>query len=236
MQMNQDEVDLIYNYLHENYEYRDGELIRKKTVSGSNVGDRAGTISLERGKRIVINVSIGSGKNKRVISLAHMIYIFHHKIKAKYINYLDGNYANTKIENLEEVSKSTQLLIVLDGRGYIPLKDKNGETRYHCQINIKNETISLGVFNNPKDARDLYLKAKKLYLHGDSIAEIKKKLTSGKNDKNKTGLKGVRYVKGKYYGTFQVNKVKRYTKLFSTPQEAHAAYLKAKEEYRVNKQ
>ena len=76
------------------------------------------------------------------------------------------------------------------------------------------------------------MKAKKLYLHGDSIAEIKKKLTSGKNDKNKTGLLGVRYVKGKYYGTFQVNKVKRYTKLFSTPQEAHAAYLKAKEEYK----
>jgi hypothetical protein len=229
--MTEEEVELIYNYLHENYKYEDGELIRIKSTPGSNIGDRAGTISLDRGKRIVINVSVGSRKNKRIISLANMIYIFHHKIKAKYINYIDGNYANTNIENLEEISKSKQLLIVLDGRGYTPLKDKNGKTRYHCQINIQEETISLGVFNNKKDARNLYLKAKNLYLNGASILEIKKKLISGKNDKNITGLKGVRFVKGKYYGVFQVNKVRGYTKAFSTPEEAHAAYLKAKEEY-----
>ena len=228
--MTQDEVDLIYDYLHENYRYEDGELIRTTTKQGANIGDRYGTVTIEREKRIVINCSINIKKKKKIVNLAHMIYIFFHKKKPDFIAYIDGNYANTKIENLLEMSRTEQLLTLLDGRGFYPIKGKNGKIRYHCQFNVEKETISLGVFNNPTDAHNLYLKAKELFLKGTPVTQIKEKLQSGKNDNNKTGLKGVRLIKNKYYGIAQVNKKRIYTSAFNTAQEAHEAYLRAKEE------
>lgn len=230
--MTDEEVQQIYDYLHENYEYRDGELIRLVTTRGANIGDKYGTITLEREKRIVINCSVGSGDEQRMINLAHMIYIFHYKKKPKYVDYIDGNYANTRIENLREISKTEQLLIKINGRGYVPRKDKDGKTRFHCQLNVEEKTLSLGVFNNSKDAHDLYLKAKEMFLNGISIEHIRETLTSYASDKNKTGIKGVKSARGKFYRAFQINKVMHYTRCFNTPEEAHAAYLKAKEEHK----
>jgi hypothetical protein len=229
--MTQEEVDLIYDYLHENYEYVDGELIRCTSKYGAKKGDRFGFLAMERNNKIGIKCSIGSGEDKKIFNLSHLIYIYFHKEKPKYIDFLDGNFANTKIENLESISRNTYALKCIDGRGFVPMEDKDGNIRYHCQIRFQKKTISLGVFESKCDAKQLYLKAKKLLLNGHSIDYIKSTLTSHKSSKNKTGFKGIRCVNGKYYGVFQKNKQKKYTAVFNTPEEAHEAYLKAKAEH-----
>ena len=40
--MTQDEIDLIYEYLHTNYRYDDGELIRIKASKGKKIGEKFG--------------------------------------------------------------------------------------------------------------------------------------------------------------------------------------------------
>lgn len=53
--------------------------------------------------------------------------------------------------------------------------------------------------------------------------------------KNKLGFKGVEQQGDIFYGRIKINGKRLRTKSFSNPQEAHAAYLKAKEEYATTK-
>src|SRR5438132_1594639 len=101
--MTQDEVDLIYNYLHENYEYRDdGNLIYKKIRRGCRpLGKAIGSFNYSSGSgRPIITVYISLNKKRYSMQLKHCIYIYHNKIKPKNITYIDGNLSNTRIENL----------------------------------------------------------------------------------------------------------------------------------------
>jgi hypothetical protein len=163
--MTEAEVELIYEYLHENYEYRDGELIAKHDVKYSKrKGQRIGAFDDVNGTAC-LKVCLKIKSHHFYISLAQAIYLFHKKIFAPHLLQLDRNRMNTRFENLKPSCLS--------------------EIRFH---NISNRNTE-------------------------------------------TGFPNVRASKGKFIGRFAYKNKRYSTKAFDTPEEAHAAYLKAKEEY-----
>ena len=82
--MTQDEVDLIYDYLHENYEYRDGELIRIKVCKNRKIGESLGSVNLSRRHgRLKIQCNISVNKKTYSMQLGHLIYLYHFKKKGQ---------------------------------------------------------------------------------------------------------------------------------------------------------
>jgi hypothetical protein len=84
--------------LHELFEYRDGKLIRKNTTaSNALAGTEAGTFDASTGYyRVYIN-----GKKERV---HRIIFLMHHGYLPKYIDHIDNDRKNNRIENLREAT------------------------------------------------------------------------------------------------------------------------------------
>jgi len=100
--MTQDEVDLIYDYLHENYEYWDGELIAKKTTKGIKKGRALGHFSYRRNGHPIIQGRIKINGKSYLIDVRKLIFIYHNKYDPKFVINKDGNILNSYIENLME--------------------------------------------------------------------------------------------------------------------------------------
>jgi hypothetical protein len=229
--MNQDEVDLIYEYLHENYEYCDGELIAINARSGVPVGKKLGCFVATKENRASFFCQISvKGKIYRTY-LQFLIYIFHHKNKPKYIKFLDSNPVNFKIENLEKCSGLVKL------KSKIMKNNKTGVSgiifarkKFNVRIHSNKKLINCGNYNNLEEAK----KVKEI------CEEIIKKYpeTNSKEIKEKIGYvaptrkKGVK--KG-FVSKIVFNKKRIYLGYYKTKEEAHQAYLKAKEEYKNQK-
>jgi hypothetical protein len=78
--------------LNKLFEYKDGELFRKS-------GKKAGCINKVRGYKS-ININGKSYTNHRLIFLMHNNYL------PKYLDHIDNNRLNNKIENLREATRS----------------------------------------------------------------------------------------------------------------------------------
>jgi hypothetical protein len=82
--------------LHELFEYKDGNLIRKKTNSIAG--------SIDTNGYLITSVLGKKQKNHRIIFLMHYGYL------PKIIDHIDRNPANNKIENLRAASRSLNCL------------------------------------------------------------------------------------------------------------------------------
>jgi len=87
----------LFNKINELFEYFNGYLIRKKqTSSRSLIGKIAGTLNPSGYIRVQI-----SGKFYPVHKL---VYLIKNKVYPKYIDHINGNRADNRIENLREVT------------------------------------------------------------------------------------------------------------------------------------
>lgn len=239
--MTEAEVERIYDYLHENYEYRDdGNLVYKKIRRGCRpAGVPIGSFNVsEKLIRPIITCHISLENKRYSMQLKHLIYIYHHKIKPKNITYIDGNLTNTKIENLraEETRHKCQHDENLSNRksGATPYQ-KNGIIRYRVRLSTKQGRFTIGSYDEELIASNAYSFAKRLYYEQDLTNENIKSMTLWQfpsNEHKKIKLKGVSLSKnGRYRAILIINKVRSFHGTYDTPEEAHAAYLKAKEEY-----
>lgn len=158
--MSEEEVQQIYEYLHENYRYEDGELISQITIGRTKIGKSIGSFFIGTGKPN-LHTSLTVNKKKYRMPLSHAIYLYHLKVKPRYLLYIDGNIMNTKIENLElsSMKKLTQKRI---STGYQIEKWKCG-IRYRARIQINGKNVSLGSYLTKEEAHAAYLKAKEEY-------------------------------------------------------------------------
>lgn len=219
--MIQDEVDLIYNYLHEHYEYRDGELFNKKTKK------QVGSIVVKEGD-IHCSFSVRlNGVNYNFIMQKLIYFMFYKKIP-KYIDFIDGNKMNFKIENLMEI-KSRRSPGINSNSKYI-CKMKYGFQSYICQEGRKHH---IGLY-------DIEEKAIMVSLYGieklktmpvkEAIEICQKKFPTKTNSSRKCLPKGVYKNIKTFYSQIMIKGKKISLGTFSCPEEAHSAYLKAKKE------
>jgi len=85
------------DYLHELFEYKDGELFRKITTNNrAKQGARAGS-AFRQGYEFI-------GINNKVYLKHRLIFMMFHGYLPKKIDHIDGNPKNSKIENLREAN------------------------------------------------------------------------------------------------------------------------------------
>ena len=80
------------DYVKQLFEYRDGELYRKTSISNSYAGNKIGGLNMQGYLRAKIN--------DKTYSLHRLIFLMHHGYLPKLIDHIDGNKLNNKIENL----------------------------------------------------------------------------------------------------------------------------------------
>ena len=156
--MTQEEVDLIYDYLHKNYYYRmDGLFLRKK--------DNSVVFGSQRSQKNNLMYSLNFYlSNKKIhIYYSHAVYLYHKKIKPKYLNYINNNFTDCRIENLELTTMSKRNLNskigTINKHGFKGVcKDGN---KYYARIMINKKYIWLSSHTTPEEAHEAYLKAKK---------------------------------------------------------------------------
>ncbi len=174
--MTQEEVDLIYEYLHEKYSYEDGQLIMKVQRRAYKKNKSIGSFVLpQQGKGYAKIMTTLYIKNKIYNStLAHFIWIYHYNQKPLFLIYIDKNRANNRIENLKSVNRQEVLSQSMhECQGY--KIERNG--KFRVSIRGSDYEGSLGTYSDEKTAKDIYLIAKKiLFTEALTIYELRNRL------------------------------------------------------------
>ena len=218
--MTQEEVNLIYDYLHENFKYKDGDLIHKYDTKNKSKkqGERLGSFFPHTiaDPYLVSSVTIN---NKRYrMKLIKFIFIYHNKYLPLRVYQIDHNPMNTKIENLEESSQSIiQHKKALDRINKFPMvKNKDGTHGYTVRTKLNGKDIKLGTYRTKSLALEIYQLSKKLILDDklkeDEVRNIisKKYPESSLNILSNTGFKGVSRRSNKFCSQIRINGIKTY--------------------------
>lgn len=243
--MTDEEAQLVYDYLHEYFDYKDGELIVKKvTSSNKKIGDSAGAfITYFRDWHPYIKVGLPKylfkSNKERQMPLSHCIYIYHYKKKSRYIYFEDGNHVNTKIENLipkETAHFRSKLFNRTKKLKLVYERHLKSGTVYCVRGELDGKNIVVGDYKE----KDVALKAA-IYLNdlkytGITPDKIKnkalKKYPHPRLKTNKTGFQGVAPWGNKFTSSAKTKDGYIKLSVWLTPEEDHEAYLKAKEEYK----
>lgn len=145
--------------LKELFDYKDGQLIRKISRGRGNSSQRwkAGTVIGHKGagNYILASVDYSMYKLHRLIWLWHKGYM-----PKKYIDHIDGDPSNNKIENLREASCAENMQNQRKPRsnnklGFQGVYQVNEKFRAVITTNKKNK--HLGYFDTPEQAHQAYL-------------------------------------------------------------------------------
>jgi hypothetical protein len=141
----------------ERFEYRDGKLFYKKSQGGMKQGSEVGTVTQSGHIKTLI---------KRKPYLLHrIIFMMHHGYMPKFLDHIDGNPANNRIENLRPVTSSQNNLN--RGKHKRNTSGYKGVTwvatcgKYSSRIAIGQKRFFLGYFDDPKEAHEAYCEAAK---------------------------------------------------------------------------
>lgn len=143
------------DYLRSNFEYKDGNLYRTTCKGGEKIGNIAGWVTKCNGREYKkMNV------NKKSIYVHQAIFLIHHGYLPKYIDHIDGNSLNNKIDNLRPATQSQnggnsklKRNNTSGNKGVIFRKDTN---KWAAQIMVNRKHISLGSFQIKDDAIKAY--------------------------------------------------------------------------------
>jgi len=137
------------------FEYKDGKLFYKTTIGSMKKGSEVGTV----GKGGYLKTLI----NRKAYRLHRIIFMMHHGFLPKYLDHIDGNPANNKIENLRPATFSQNNLNRRKHKrntsGYKGVTWVATENKYSARLAVNNKRFFLGYFVDPKEAHAAYCKA-----------------------------------------------------------------------------
>lgn len=162
--------ELTQEYVQSLFIYKDGFLYWKVSKSQRiHIGDKAGTITNSGYYSI--------GINNKIYRNHRLIFLYHYGYLPKYIDHIDRNKLNNRIENLRNV--------VHQQNQWNRSKSKNSSSQYKgvtwdkqtnkwmVQIKINKKQIHLGRFTNEIDAAKAYnKKATELFKEYANINEV----------------------------------------------------------------
>lgn len=159
--MTQDDINLIYEYLTKRFDYReDGILIDKKNKT-IWYGHQT-----RRSKNLFFEVTVRIKGKKYHMSYGHAIYIYHHRLKPDYLEYLNGNTVDCRIENLKAVNMTKRILNLADNsrnkHGYRGVIQDNN--RFGARIMTSGKYRYISWHDTPEEAHQSYLSEKKKLL------------------------------------------------------------------------
>lgn len=148
------------SFLNEAFEYKDGVLIRKFPQGNRKAGSIAGC----RQKIGYCILMI----NKKFFYVHRLIYLMHHGYMPKFVDHIDGNKSNNRIENLRECNHSENLSNRLKQKnnqsGHKNVHWRASHKKWHVSICKNKKSYSFGYFKNLEDAINVANKAR-LNLH-----------------------------------------------------------------------
>jgi hypothetical protein len=146
--------------LHEMFEYKEGNLYRKKNSGGKKVGDICGWTTLCNGKPYK-KLSI----NKKTVYLHHAIFIFHHGYLPERIDHKDKNSLNNNIENLRACNQSLNManssIKSTNTSGYKGVSFRSDTKKWQASLMKNYKKISLGCYATAEEANKAYLEGSK---------------------------------------------------------------------------
>lgn len=158
------ELKMDAKILHELFEYRDGKLYWKVSRPHTTIkpGDKAGGFG--KNGYLMTSINCKSFYNHRII------YMMHYGNLPKFIDHIDGNKANNKIENLREATSSQnnrnmpKKITNTSGIKGVSWDTSSGKWRVRLRINGIDRRI--GCFEDIKEAEKAIIQARNLY-HGE---------------------------------------------------------------------
>lgn len=153
----------------EYFKYKNGVLIWKIKRRSDNKGDTAGDLNGQGYFRIMLNC-------KRYL-IHRLIFLYHHGYLPRFIDHIDGNPSNNKIENLRECSSRQNQFNSKTRKdntsGVKGVHWKKGIKKWVAQISVNGKYKNLGSFSDIKDAESAVRKARiashgEFANHGDS--------------------------------------------------------------------
>jgi hypothetical protein len=154
---------LSQEYLHQLFDYRDGELYRKiKKSANAMPNQKAGSLQKTGYYAICINY-------KRQYS-HRIIFMMHHGYMPEYVDHIDGNRKNNKIENLRDATHSenmcNQKLRSDNKSGLKGINWHKAANKWRAFIAFRKKQYHLGLFDNIDDAKKA-IDLKRIELHNN---------------------------------------------------------------------
>lgn len=139
--------ELLYNL----FEYRDGSLIRKKDAGTKwKAGQIVG--SPHSNGLGYINVKF----NGRTYFLHRLIFLMHHGYLPQFVDHIDGNPSNNKIENLRAASRSENAWNYkkpsTNKSGYKNVSFAKNCNKWRVRIGVKSSKYNVGLFDTLEEA------------------------------------------------------------------------------------
>lgn len=137
--------------LIELFEYREGDLYRKKSIAGWPAGIKIGSLH----KSGYVSVRLAGSHYQ----LHRLVFLYHHGFLPKYVDHINGEISDNRIENLREATvegntrnakvKKTNRLGVKGVRQLI-------SGTFEARIRAHGQRITLGYFDTLEEAREAY--------------------------------------------------------------------------------
>jgi hypothetical protein len=150
-------------YLHSIFEYKDGELFAKTNRGNNKIkkGEKCGVIKSNN------YLSIGIGYEEYLVH--RIIFMMFYGYFPKYVDHMDGNSRNNKIDNLRECTNQqnsfNQKLRKNNSSGIKGVSWDNYRQKWSAKCQLNRKTIFLGRFKTIEEAEKI-VKLEREKLHG----------------------------------------------------------------------
>lgn len=139
------------------FEYRDGKLFYRRSVGSIKAGAEAGSTNRDGYRRVLIN--------RKAFAIHRLIFIMHHGTCPQFLDHIDNDQSNNRIENLRPATSSENNLNrgkhCRNTSGYKGVTWVESCKKYSSRLAINHKRLFLGYFDDPKEAHEAYCRAAK---------------------------------------------------------------------------